>query len=85
MNDDLQYFTLDEVASRFRVSSATLEAFLQNYPYYRICGSRKLFTEEDIIRLYEALPRPSSFPIHSGRFGNIGFLLSANIKRLFTR
>jgi len=53
-------YTLEEVAERFRVSRRTLQDFLRAYPYYRKLGRRKLFTEADIVRLYEALPCPSS-------------------------
>src|SRR5262249_57779243 len=55
-----EFFTLDEVAERFRVSRRTLQDFLRDHPYYRNLGRRKLFTEADITRLYEALPCPSS-------------------------
>ena len=54
------FFTLEEVASRFRVSRRTLQDFIRLHPYYRRLGRRKLFTEDDIARLYEALPCPSS-------------------------
>jgi hypothetical protein len=53
-------FTIDEVAARFRVSRRTLQAHVRQYPYYRVLGRRKLFTEADISRLYETLPCPSS-------------------------
>jgi excisionase family DNA binding protein len=55
-----ELFTLEEVAERFRVSRRTLQEFLKDHPYYRILGRRKLFTEADIERLYEAMPCPSS-------------------------
>ena len=47
-------YTLEEVAERFRVSRRTLQDFLRDHPYYRTLGRRKLFTEADITRLYEA-------------------------------
>jgi DNA-binding transcriptional MerR regulator len=56
----LTLFTLEEVAARFRVSRRTLQAHIRKYPHYRTLGRRKLFTEADIARLYEALPCPSS-------------------------
>src|ERR1700719_4345480 len=55
-----ELYTLEEVAARFRVSRRTLQDFLREHPYYRVLGRRKLFTETDIQRLYEALPCPSS-------------------------
>src|ERR1035437_2638974 len=54
--------TMDEVAARFRVSRRSFQLFIRQYPYYRTLGRRKLFTEADIARLYEALPCPSSSP-----------------------
>src|SRR4051794_27435753 len=53
-------FTVDEVAERFRVSRRTFQAHIRQHPYYRQMGRRKLFTEADIQRLYEALPCPSN-------------------------
>jgi len=54
------FFTLEEVAERFRVSRRTLQDFLRTHPYYRRLGRRKLFTEADISRLYESLACPPS-------------------------
>jgi excisionase family DNA binding protein len=56
---DLELFTIEEVAARFRVSRRTLQAHIRRFPFYRLLGRRKLFTEADIARLYEALPCPS--------------------------
>src|SRR5450759_5272540 len=53
-------FTVEEVAARFRVSRRSLQAHIRQHPYYRTLGRRKLFTEADIGRLYEALPCPST-------------------------
>lgn len=53
-------YTLDETAERFRVSRRTMQDFVRRFPFYRTLGRRKLFTEEDIASLYEALPCPSS-------------------------
>src|SRR5215475_14649668 len=55
-----QLFTLEEVAERFRVSRRTLQDYIRRHPYYRTLGRRKLFTEADITRLYEAMPCPSN-------------------------
>jgi hypothetical protein len=52
-------YTSEEVAEQFRVSRRTLENFLRHHPYFRRLGRRKLFTEADVARLYEALPCPS--------------------------
>jgi excisionase family DNA binding protein len=57
---EIELFTVEEVAARFRVSRRTLQAFIREHPYYRTLGRRKLFTEADIARLYEALTCPSS-------------------------
>src|ERR1035437_7761365 len=51
-----EFYTVDEVTARFRVSRRTLQAHLRQHPYYRTLGRRKLFTEPDIARLFEALP-----------------------------
>src|SRR5262249_43034173 len=56
----LELFTLDEVASRFRVSRRSFQSLIRQHPYYRTLGRRKLFTETDIGRLYEALSCPSN-------------------------
>jgi excisionase family DNA binding protein len=53
-------YTVEEVAARFRVSRRTLQAHIRRFPFYRLLGRRKLFTEADIARLYEALPCPSN-------------------------
>jgi hypothetical protein len=51
-----EFFTIDEVAARFRVSRRKLQEHIRRFPYFRLFGRRKLFTETDIVRLYEALP-----------------------------
>lgn len=53
-------YTFEEVATYFRVSRRTMQEFIRSFPFYRTLGRRKLFTETDIVRLYEALPCPSS-------------------------
>jgi excisionase family DNA binding protein len=66
----LAFYTLDEVAERFRVSRRTMQGFVKEHPYYRVIGRRKLFTEEDILALAEKLECPSSSSdataLHSG-------------------
>src|SRR5260370_10934669 len=56
----LELFTLDEVATMFRVSPRTMHAYVRRHPFYRVLGSRRLFTRSDIKALYEALECPSS-------------------------
>ena len=51
-----EFFTIDEVAAHFRVSRRKLQEHIRRFPYFRLFGRRKLFTETDIVRLYEALP-----------------------------
>src|SRR4051812_45184364 len=53
------FYTIDEVAQRFRVSRRTMQDLVRLYPFYRLAGRRKLFSEADIGKLYEALPCPS--------------------------
>jgi hypothetical protein len=35
-------------------------AFIQIHPYYRMADGKKVFTDEDIARLIDALPRPQN-------------------------
>src|SRR5262245_574830 len=56
----LELFTLDEVATTFRISVRTMRNYLKRYPFYRLLGARKLFTRSDIRALYEAMECPSS-------------------------
>lgn len=60
MKQQLQLYTLDEAAERFRVSRRTFVDFIKLHPFYRILGKRKLFTEGDLLALYEALQCPSN-------------------------
>src|SRR3954463_1952402 len=53
-------YTIEEVAARFRVSRRSFQAHIRQNPFYRVLGRKKLFTEADIARLYEALPCPSN-------------------------
>src|SRR5262245_22277960 len=52
--------TGSEVAQRLHKSRRWLQDYLRKHPYYRLAGRTKIFTEADILRLYEALPCPSS-------------------------
>jgi hypothetical protein len=47
---------MDEVAGKLRKSRRWLQDFLRDHPYYRTAGRTKLFTDEDVSRLIEALP-----------------------------
>jgi len=48
-------YTIEEVATHFRVSRRTLQNHLRNHPYYRQFGRRKLFSEGDIAKLSRAM------------------------------
>jgi hypothetical protein len=48
--------TMDEAAKELRVSRRWFQDFIQDYPYYRKVGRKKLFTAEDVARLIGALP-----------------------------
>src|SRR5262245_14994901 len=52
--------TMDEAAKELRVSRRWLQDFIQDHPYYRTAGRKKLFTTEDMARLIGALPCPGS-------------------------
>src|SRR2546423_15165645 len=52
--------TRDEAASKLRVPRRWLQDFIQEHPYYRMVGRKKLFTSEDMTRLIGALPCPGS-------------------------
>ena len=49
----LPVYTMDEVAERLHKSRRWLQDFIQRYPFYRLAGRTKLFTEGDIARLIE--------------------------------
>ena len=61
--------TMDETATKLRISRRSLQDFIRDYPYYRSFGRKKLFTDEDVARLIEALPCPgnSSRPARAKR------------------
>ena len=52
--------TMVQCAERLHVSRRTLQDLIREYPFYRLAGRRKLFTEDDFHRLLEALPCPSN-------------------------
>src|SRR5882672_12735175 len=47
---------MSETAAKLRVSRRWLQGFIQDHPFYRLAGTKKLFTDEDINRLIEVLP-----------------------------
>lgn len=53
-------FTMVEAAKEMRASRRWLQEYIKKNPYYRLRGNRKVFTAEDIIKLQEALPCPST-------------------------
>lgn len=52
--------TLDEAAAEFRVSRRFFQDFIRKNPFYRVLGRRKLFSDDDMRRLFELLPCPSN-------------------------
>src|ERR1700722_8529621 len=57
-----QLFTLAEVAERLHKSPRWMQYFLRDNPFGRMAGRTRLFTEEDIAAIIEALPCPSKSP-----------------------
>ncbi len=55
-----EIMTMERVAERLHVCRKTLQRIIQDHPYYRQVGRRKIFTEADFQRLVEALPCPSN-------------------------
>jgi excisionase family DNA binding protein len=49
---------MEEAAERLRISRRYLQTLLRQHPYYRRVGRRNLMSEEDLRRLWNALPRP---------------------------
>src|SRR5215470_8683489 len=64
------FLTLSDVAARLHKSRRWVQDFLRTHPYYRLAGRTKLFTESDVLRLYEAMPSPC--PSSSSRRAKIG-------------
>src|SRR5216684_682350 len=56
----LKLYTEAEVAAMFRVSKRTFVDFIGKHRFYRKLGKLKLFTEADIMQLYEHLDDPPS-------------------------
>lgn len=66
MPQGLTLYTIQEVASSFRVKPRKLRDFLKAYPYYRKLGRVYLFTEADVHQLYGALECPSDLSAGMG-------------------
>ena len=52
---------MEETAAHLRVSRRWLQDFIQQHPFYRLAGRKKLFTPADITALLEAFPRPKGY------------------------
>ena len=56
----MQFLTMDDVAGRLHVSKRWLQGFVSGKPLGRIVGKKRLFTEADVMQIWEAMPCPSS-------------------------
>jgi hypothetical protein len=56
---------MDEAATKLRISRRWLQDFIREHPYYRTAGRKKLFADEDIARLIEAMPCPGNSLSHA--------------------
>jgi excisionase family DNA binding protein len=77
--------TMDEAAKKLRVSRRWLQDFIQDHPYYRMAGRKKLFSEEDITRLQGALPCPGSSSRPEKARRRIGTSAGSTSDSLWTR
>ena len=50
-------YTMDEAAKKLRISRRFLQDIIKDHPYYKAFGSKKLFTDEDVSRIIEAMSR----------------------------
>jgi excisionase family DNA binding protein len=75
--------TVEEVADRFRVSRRTLQAHIRRHPFYRLIGRRKLFTEDDVRKIYESLSCPSNS--HADTAAPIGTCVAPSEASLWTK
>jgi hypothetical protein len=53
-----RFSTLKEVCDRLHKGRGWMDAFLKIHPYYRKAGRTKLFSEEHIVQLWDAMERP---------------------------
>jgi hypothetical protein len=61
-----QFLRMRDVAARFHKSKRWLKGYLRQHPFdrdgkpfYRLAGRSKLFTEADVLRLFESFPAPA--------------------------
>ena len=51
-------FTIIEAAAKLRISRRNLQDLLHRAPHYALNGNRKLFSEEHIAKLFDAMCQP---------------------------
>ncbi len=56
----MQFLTMDDVAGRLHVSKRWLQGYVSGKPLGRIVGKKRLFTEADVMMIWENMPCPSS-------------------------
>lgn len=56
----MQFLTMEEVSSRLHVSKRWLQGYVSGKPLGRIVGKKRLFTEADVMQIWESMPCPSS-------------------------
>ena len=52
--------TINEAAAALKCSRRWLDGWLASHPYYHLIGTRKRFTQADMVRIIEALECRSS-------------------------
>lgn len=57
------FHSMEEVAEMFHISRRTLQNLIKTRPFYRMAGRRKIFSESDLLKLYESLPNAESTPL----------------------
>jgi len=82
-----KFYTLAEVAAIFRVSKRVFAQFIADKPFYRTIGRAKLFTDQDIAQLYEAMESPSkalsapALPAQSSEHARVAALMSRALRK----
>jgi hypothetical protein len=51
-------YCVAEVAARLGIGRRKLQDLLADHPHYALNGNRKLFSEDDILSLWDAMRRP---------------------------
>lgn len=59
----MHFITMDEVAKRLCVSKRWLQDFLKTRPFGKLAGRRRLFTEADVVAIFEELPSCRSISV----------------------